>query len=279
MNVFDTRFGVVVLIALVAGCGGSRQRAAPPPPPKPVRANPKPKPPSHLWARVTGRLDAPLQDAATAVHDGRIVLLGGLSAADTSTTTILHATAIGARAAGALPHALHDAAAATLGGRVYLFGGGDGVAQLDQILQTPSTLASHLPAPSSDQAAATIGRTAYIVGGYTGTRWLDTIVAYSPQGGARVVARLPTPIRYAAVTAADGRLIVAGGSLPSGSASETIYAWTPGAARVRAIGRLPAPTTHAAGAALRGMAYIIGGRGAALGSATNRIVAVDPRSG
>ena len=270
----------MVLIALVAGCGGSHRQAAPPAP-KPVQAQlkPKPKPPSHLWARVTGRLTAPLQDAATAVRDGRVVLLGGLSAADTSTTTILHATATGASAAGALPQALHDAAAATLRGRVYLFGGGNGVAQLNQILQTPSTLAGRLPAPSSDQAAATIGHTAYIVGGYTGTRWLDTIVAYSPRGGARVVARLPTPVRYAAVTAAAGRLIVAGGSLPSGSASRTIYAWTPGAARVRAIGRLPAPTTHAAGAALRGTAYIIGGRGATLDSATNRIVAVDPRSG
>src|SRR5262249_3398160 len=103
LKVSDTRVGVVVLIALVARCGSARSPPAPPPPPRPVKA--KPKPLSPLWATVTGRLGAPLQDAAAAVKGGRVVLLGGLSAADASTTTILHATATGARAAGALPHA------------------------------------------------------------------------------------------------------------------------------------------------------------------------------
>jgi len=42
------------------------------------------------------------------------------------------------------------------------------------------------------------------------------------------------------------------------------------------VSLLPAATTHAAAAALDGTAFVIGGRGAALGTPTGRIVAVDP---
>ena len=84
-----------------------------------------------------------------------------------------------------------------------------------------------LPAPSSDQAAAAIGGTAYVVGGFTGTHWLDTIVAWSPGRGARIVAHLPSPVRYAAVTSAGGKLIVAGGSLPDGEASSRVFEYSP----------------------------------------------------
>jgi YVTN family beta-propeller protein len=54
-----------------------------------------------------------------------------------------------------------------------------------------------------------------------------------------------------------------------------VLAYVPGHAGVERIGRLPAPTTHAAAAAIGDVAYVIGGRGAALGSATGRVVAVD----
>jgi YVTN family beta-propeller protein len=279
--VVGRRSALFVAAALLAGCGGAatHHSGRSLPARVAVKKSSRSTPPRHLWASVTGRLAAPLQDAATAVRRGQIVLLGGLSAADTSTNTIIHATATGTRATGALPGALHDAAAATLHGTVYLFGGGNGITELDQIVRTPSTVASRLPAPSSDQAAAAIGRTAYIVGGYTGTRWLDTIVAYSPGQGAHVVGRLPTPVRYAAVAAAAGRLIVAGGSQPNGNASRTIYVWKPGTRRARAVGSLPAPTTHAAGVTLDGTVYIVGGRGSGLETPTDRVVSIDPRTG
>src|SRR5207248_2086587 len=133
----------------------------------------------------------------------------------------------------------------------------------------------HLPSGSSDQAAAGIGGTAYVVGGYTGTRWLDTIVAWKPGTKARVVAHLPQPVRYAAVTAVGPRPIVAGGPLPNGSASDAVYEYAPAAGRVFRIGRLPGPTTHAAAATFGSVAYVIGGRGASVGTPTDRIVAVD----
>ena len=178
---------------------------------------------------------------------------------------------------------LHDSAAVAIGGSIYLFGGGTGSKQLNTIVRVDpasgaTANAGHLPAPSSDQAAAEIAGTAYVIGGYTGSRWLDTIVAWRPGTTAHVVAHLPVPLRYAAVTAVDNRIVIAGGSLSNGSASDAVLEYLPATRRVVRIGRLPAPTTHAAAAALDDVAYVIGGRGAAIGNATTRVVAVDLRS-
>jgi YVTN family beta-propeller protein len=101
-------------------------------------------------------------------------------------------------------------------------------------------------------------------------------VAWRPGAAARVVGRLPTPLRYAGAAAADGQLVVAGGSMPNGSASRAVLAFDPATHHVRRLGRLPAPTTHAAAASLGGLAYVIGGRGATLDSPSARIAAVDP---
>jgi DNA-binding beta-propeller fold protein YncE len=120
-----------------------------------------------------------------------------------------------------------------------------------------------------------VNGTAYVVGGYTGSAWLDTIVAWRPGSAAHVVAHLPSPVRYAAVTAVDGEIVIAGGSLPNGSAGRAVLAYRPGG-RVVQIGLLPAPTTHAAAAALGGTVYVIGGRGTNLNTPTSRIVAIDP---
>jgi YVTN family beta-propeller protein len=234
----------------------------------------------HLVQVPSGSLAAPIQDAAAVPYGRGAVLIGGLTAADTSADSIVVSAGSGGRQIGRIPTALHDSAAVTIGGGVYLFGGGTGTRQLDAILRVdPRTGASRqvgrLPAPSSDQSAARVGGTAYVVGGYTGTRWLDTIVAWAPGRQAKVVARLPTALRYAAVTAVQGRIVIAGGSLPNGTAGRTVYAYTPGAAGVVRVGRLPAPTTHAAAAAFGSVAYVIGGRGSLVGTPTDRVVAVD----
>jgi YVTN family beta-propeller protein len=230
---------------------------------------------------AAGNLANAVQDAAAAPFAGGAVLIGGLTPADVSSDEIVVANRAGSRRVGRIPGALHDSAAVTIGANAYLFGGGNGVGQIDTIqMIDPRTGAvqavGQLPAGSSDQSGAAIGHTAYIVGGYTGTRWLDTIVAWRPGGRARVVAHLPHTLRYAAVTAAGGRLVIAGGSLENGEASDAVYAFLPGTHAVTRVGRLPAPTTHAAAAAIGPTAFVIGGRGASLGTPTDRIVAVDP---
>ncbi len=235
--------------------------------------------------RAAGELAAPLQNAVGAgLTGGRLLLAGGLTAADTSTAAILVTTGRTDRVVGQLPVAVHDAAAVKLGTDVFVFGGGDGTAQHAEIVRIdPATgrtsSAGRLPAPSSDQAAAAVGAYAYVVGGYTGTAWLDTVVRWRPGKPAQVIAHLPTALRYAAVTAVGNTLVVAGGSLPNGTASSAVYSVSLPTGTVKLLGRLPAPTTHAAAATVRGEAMIIGGRSATIGTPTSRIVAVDPMTG
>ena len=239
-----------------------------------------------LVERPTGRLAAPVQDEAVAGLTAQsAMLLGGLTAADTSRTEIRIAGTRSDRAAGALPTGLHDTAAAVLRGSVYLFGGGTAAnTQSDAILRIPATggtpvQAARLPAPTSDHSAVEVDGTAYVFGGYTGSQWLDTVVAWRPGRTARVVAHLPYPLRYAAVTVVAGQVILAGGSLVDGSASAAVLEFSPTTKRVTRIGTLPAPTTHAAAASIGDIAYVIGGRGAAVGTPVSRIVAIDVRRG
>ena len=269
---------VAVAFVFLAGCGGRHGAAA-----ETLVAHTKRVAKSKivdLFPRAAGSLPAALQDAAAASWAKGGVFVGGLTASDTSTDQIVVSTRAGAHVVGHVPGAFHDSALVRLGKLTYAFGGGNGVSQLDQILRIDPRVGAAervatLPAPSSDQAAAALGGTAYVVGGYTGTNWLDTIVAWRPGAHASVVGHLPHAVRYAAVTAAAGRIVIAGGSLVSGTASDAVYSFDPQSRRVALIGRLPAPTTHAAAAAIGDTAYVIGGRGAATGTPTDRIVAVD----
>ena len=271
--------GTLLSVVVAAGCGA----AGDPGPTSPAAAVHKVRTPLPvtLVARPGAGLPSPVQDAAAAPWRGGALLVGGLTAADVSTSAVELARPAGVSGAGTLPQALHDSAAVRIGRSVFLFGGGDGVAQHAEIQRVapgrPVTVAQ-LPAPSSDQSGTELAGSAYVVGGFTGARWLDTIVAWKPGGPARVVAHLPTPLRYAAVGAADGRVVIAGGSTPAGTASSAVLVFDPKTGEVARLGTLPAPTTHAAAAALNGRVYVIGGRGTNLGTATDRIVSVDPRS-
>jgi DNA-binding beta-propeller fold protein YncE len=241
-------------------------------------------PAPHLVVSALPSLPVAVQDAAAVPSPSGILLLGGLTASDTSTNRIVVAGAGGARLVGHLPASLHDAAAARVNDKVYFFGGGDGSAQRDAILRfDPATgvvkRVGRLPAASSDVSSAVIGGTAYLVGGFDGARWLNTVVAYTPGKAVRVVGHLPYGVRYAAVAAAGGLVVVAGGTLSSGAATSSVLAFDPVTGRARTIGHLPAPTTHGAAAALGAIVYAIGGRGSAVGSATARIVAIDPVAG
>ncbi|MGB2875076.1 MAG: kelch repeat-containing protein [Gaiellaceae bacterium] len=236
-----------------------------------------------LVERSIGSLAQPVQDAAAAPSGSGALLLGGLTAADTSIGDIRFVSGHHDALWGSLPSARHDAAAVELGAATYVFGGGDATHQLDQIVKVDSlgrkSVVGRLLQPASDVGAAVVSGTAYIVGGFTGSRWLDTIVAWKPGERPHVAARLPVALRYAAVTVADGRLVIAGGSIPSGTASRSVLAFDPTRRRVRKIAELPARTTHAAAAALGGTVYVIGGRGPAAGTPTRRISAIDPVSG
>ena len=159
------------------------------------------------------------------------MLIGGLSASDTSTTEVDTGDRSQVTQAATLGVAQHDAQAALLEGRVYVFGGGS-FSELDHIFSfSPATEAlatvGSLPAAQSDVAVTAIGNTAYVIGGYDGVSWKNTILAYSPGASTtRTVATIPVGLRYAAATAIDGRVLIAGGSTPT-AASRAIFSFDP----------------------------------------------------
>ncbi|MDX6600118.1 MAG: hypothetical protein QOE87_4005 [Gaiellales bacterium] len=300
-RVVRRRVGALLVAGLVAiglavaasGIGGQSQPAAAvaEPPPAPAHGGSalelqtaRRTGATRLAEQRIGTLPAPLEDPGAAVVGSSVVLAGGLTAQDTSTGDVIVVHGGTARRGRSLPSRQHDAPAAALGNSVYVFGGGDGIRQLDHVLRIDLTsgqvsAAGRLPAASSDASAAVVGSTAYIVGGYTGAHWLDTVVAFRPGGGTRVVGHLPVGIRYAAVTAVGKSLVIAGGSLPDGTASRAVYAFDTGRGVARRIASLPRGTTHAGAATLGDTAYIIGGRGTAVGSVSAAVVAVRPSSG
>ena len=277
-STFTPSLALLALVAVTAaGCGASSKHAATTTQRVASRGLVARVAPVTVREDALGRLAAPVQDATSAPWRGGAILGGGLTAADASTSNVVLVRAPGR--VSPLPLALHDATSAALGNAVYLFGGGDGVHQLDGIIRvtpgTPATVA-HLPMPSSDQAGAAWGGPEYVVGGYTGTNWLNTIVRWRPGQPARVVGHLPEALRYAAVAAVAGRIVIAGGSTPVGTASDAVLSFDPVTGRVARIGRLPNPTTHAAAAVLGNRVYVIGGRSAAVDTPTAAIEAVDP---
>ena len=236
-----------------------------------------------LRAKLTGKLPAPVQLPAVAANGAGLFAIGGLNSGDASVSTIVSVSDETSRNAGSLPSAFHDAGATTVAGSTYVFGGGEGGVTRSQILRlsgdgSGATQVGVLPTGSSDCEAVTIGLTAYVVGGYDGTQGISAIIAYTPGKTARTVGHLPVPLRYAAVAAIDGKILVAGGT--SGTTVESgIYSFNPATGKTTKLGKLAKPVTHAAGAALNGRFYVIGGRSDSTTSQVSSIVAIDPSSG
>lgn len=237
-------------------------------------------------------LPSAIKDPAAAPVQGGAVLFGGLDSSDSSVPTIQLVGARAPRTLGALQTPLHDAAAATLGSEVYLFGGGQAASYRAISALDPRTGRTHaagrLPEPRSDLAAATVGHTVYLVGGFTGQAPLASILAWNPPAngqsaarghaaGAHVAGRMPEPLRYAAVAAARGRVVIAGGISPQGPTAQ-ILAFAPATGKVWRLGALPEPVSHAPAVAIGRFVYVLGGR-AANGAPTRQVFAIDSRTG
>jgi YVTN family beta-propeller protein len=238
-----------------------------------------PSPPPRYEERVLLALGHAVADPAAGALGSQVIFAAGLDASSTSTARVGSIQGATAHTLASLPSARHDAAGAVLGRELYVFGGGNGVGQLDAIIGIDAhgvtRTVGHLPALSSDSIAATIGQTVYVVGGYDGVRWLDTIVAFSVDGGVRVVAHLPVGLRYPAVGAISGRLVIAGGSTPSAHATRAVYSFDPVSNAVVALGELPRAISHAAAAGIGGEVVIAGGQNVA-GQSQGSIVAINP---
>lgn len=278
-----TSSSLALLSALAAaGCGSQPGATAGETGPAPREAAPTASPaPVRAVARVSARatLPSPVQLPAVTGRGNTVLALGGLDASDASTAGVVRLAPGRPRALAPLPVALHDAAATTIGRDSYVFGGGTASGPLDTIVRVGGGTVGRLPVPASDVEAVTIGRTAYVVGGYDGAVPLNAITAWRPGGRARVVARLPRALRYAAVGVAGEDLLVAGGT--DGKTSQrAIYRVDPRSGAVRTIGRLPVAISHFAGAVVGASFYLVGGRTRGDETQPRRaILAVNTRTG
>ncbi len=150
--------------------------------------------------------------AVAAPGGGKVVALGGLTSALSSSASVVSVGVPGGTSApaGSLVTATHDAAGTVVGSRVLLFGGGAAttVGAVQSLPLGPlvsggasvaASVAGQLPQPRSDAAAVTIGGTAYVIGGYDGTR-ADPEVLATTDG-----AQVPRRRRAAGAGALPGR--------------------------------------------------------------------------
>jgi hypothetical protein len=213
---------------------------------------------------ATYRLPAPVQRAVAVASGGSLLVAGGLDAAGASTSGVFRLDPTSGRltSLGTVPQPFHDAAAGLIGNRLFVFGGGASASsasvQRFDLATRHGSVVGRLPHPLSDVASTTIGPTVYLVGGYDGVRPRPEIYATTDGVHFRPAGRLPQGLRYAAVAALDGRIVIAGGVGPGG-ASAAVYELDPGTGRVVRVGSLPVPLAHAAAVTLAGSVYVVGG--------------------
>ena len=235
--------------------------------------------------RFTGvpDLPAPVQRASAASSAGRVIIAGGLDAAQASTNGVFSLNPATGRltSLGTVPLAFHDAAAAVIGNRLVVFGGGSAsssnAVQAFDLRTHRGQLLARLPRALSDLVAARIGSRVYLVGGYDGLSAQSSVYATSDGLHFRLVALLPAGLRYPAVGAVGGRLIVAGGQTQTGL-STNVYTVDPATGTTRQIGSLPRAVGHAAAVVEQSTLFVVGGRNAA-GGAVRDVTAVDVANG
>jgi hypothetical protein len=217
---------------------------------------------------------------AVAFADGASLLLaGGLTAGGTTGAIVDIALDTGTvTPAGTLASKVHDAGGARIAGAPAVLGGGDAVAgtAVQGIHGGVATVLGDLPKARADLSVVDLGGVTYIVGGGT-TSHPDPLVLATTDGATfSTVARLPVPVRYAAVAAVGGSIIVVGGSDGTKDRTE-IQAIDPASGSAAIIGHLPRALSHAAALVLGGRLLVAGGR---IGkAATDSIWLIDPSAG
>jgi hypothetical protein len=263
----------LALSALAVGCGGTTRSRPAATATSTTRARAPRRRVEPVKLHASGGLSLPSarSGVAAATFHGRLVVIGGLSAAGTSTPTVITVSSGGQTATDPpLPSPVHDAAAAALGGRLLLFGGGEfeGSDRIIQVAPGAPRQIGSLPQALSDLEAVTIGRRVYVLGGWNGSATNRDIYAVGPSGQPTIAGRIPMGVRYAAAAGIGGRVLIAGGELASGAPTSAAYAFDSRSGRTTPIPSLPAPIDHAAGAAVGDVFYVIGGlrRGALTGT-------------
>lgn len=258
---------VVLLAAACSGTGNPRGAGTTPSSRQSSPVAPPPAAQAALTLQITPAaylLPAGISREVVLSQGSNLLIVGGLTpqATSTDTVTVLDPATGQTRPAGRLASATHDAGGATVGGRSLVFGGGDqaSVAAVQAIMpHGTATVTGQLPSPRSDLSAVSVNGTAYLLGGYDGAAYDAAVLATSDGQRFRTVARLPVPVRYAAVAALGGQIWVFGGQTPAGI-TNVIQQVSPVSGQAAVVGHLPRPTTGGSAFTLDGKVYVAGGQ-------------------
>jgi hypothetical protein len=235
--------------------------------------------PALTAATSAARLPQALSRVSAVVLGGKVVVVGGLTAAQQTTahTELFDPSAGSVVPAAQLAVAVHDAAAADVAGTALLVGGGAAASSDAVQAISPagtSTVIAHLPQPRSDDSVAVDGSTLYVVGGYDGVHELPGVLATTDAGHTfHQVGQLAQTVRYAAAAAVSGSLFVFGGE-HGGTAISDIQQVDPATGTTTVVGHFPHRLAHAASVVLGGRVLVLGGSDGT--NPQNTVYAFDP---
>ena len=181
--------------------------------------------------------------------------------------------------AGRLAEAVHDAGGALLAGSPMVLGGGSllaGSAVQRVGADGQTAVLGHLPAPRADLRAVDIGGRLVVVGGGTPSAPDPRVLATTDGVHFATIATLRVAVRYPAVAALGGLVLVVGGTDLSGDVA-AIQAIDTATGAVRIIGRMPGGLTDAMALVLDGRLIVAGGRTG--GRVQDAVWQVDPTTG
>jgi hypothetical protein len=217
---------------------------------------------------------------AVAFADGGSVLLaGGLTPSGTVATVLRIDLGAGTvTSVGRLATAVHDAGGALVGGVPVVFGGGNVAPErvVQQYDAGRGTILGQLPRARADLVAIDVGSETLVIGGGTPTRLDPAVLATNDGVTFQTAATLLYGVRYPAIAAIDGEVIVVGGT--TGTRDRTqIQAINLADGSVRVIGKLSTGLSHAAAFVIDGKLLVAGGR--TDGVAQDAIWEIDPVAG
>jgi hypothetical protein len=219
-------------------------------------------------SRILGSLALPTHGAAAAVLNGRVLVFGGASTSVHDVVQQFDPLRRASSVIGHLPTVRADVTAAVVGSTVVLSGGFDGVEPQSEVWATRDgksfRVIAKLPQTVRYPAVVADGQNVYVFGGlisggeYNGTfSTLVQRVSVQDQT-ARVVGHLPTPLAHAMGALLGGRVLVLGGSTPTGPSS-AILRFDPANGKVVRVGHLPHPLTDGAVATIGNNIFLLGG--------------------
>ena len=272
---------LLLVVPLLAACGGGPTDAAPTPPTDQSTPTPSSSAvagssgttspsPTTFTPRAVRAVPAPWhlpyaagRQAVVSLGGGRALVAGGLIAGDASTDRVVRVDP-GRGRVTAMPHLavpVHDVAGGLAGATPLVVGGGNATEQdVVQALHGGRwTVVGHLPTTRSDLSVVQHGPTPWVVGGYDGSGTPTAVLALAPDGSAREVGSLVRGVRYAATATLGHTAYVFGGEV-LGRELDTVQAVDLQTGRTRLVGRLPVPVGHAMAVSFGSRILVMGGR-------------------